>query len=127
MSSPRSMRFRPHQATLVAAIVAFIGALPLASARWYLLPVLLVPLAVAIWAWRAGTDVDRDGLRVRALAGSRRIPWSQIAELGPDPRGRAVALLTDGRTVVLPAVRATDLPRLIAASGQDVTETPSPQ
>ncbi|SDY56830.1 PH domain-containing protein [Micromonospora pattaloongensis] len=105
----------------MAAVVAFFGALPLATARWYLLPVLLVPLAVALWAWRSGTDVDDRGLRLRAVAGSHRIPWSQVAELGPDPRGRAAALLTDGRTVVLPAVRAADLPRVIAASGQQIT------
>ena len=47
MSKPDTVRFRHNQAILVAAVIAFIGALPLATARWYLLPVLLVPLAVA--------------------------------------------------------------------------------
>ncbi|MEH0973378.1 PH domain-containing protein [Micromonospora sp. CPCC 205546] len=118
MSSSDTVHFRHNQAFLAAAIVAFFGALPVAGARWYLLPVLLVPLTVAIWAWRAGTDADADELRLRALFGQRRIGWDRVAELAVDPRGRAVALLDDGQRAVLPAVRGTDLPRLVSATGQ---------
>ncbi|MBX7268564.1 PH domain-containing protein [Micromonospora sp. Llam7] len=117
MSRTDTARFRHHQAILAAAIVAAIGTLPLASARAYLLPLLLVPLTVALWAWRAGTDADTRGLRLRALVGQRRIPWDQVVELGSDPRGRAVAKLGDGQRLVLPAVRRDDLPRLVAAAG----------
>ncbi|MEV0002086.1 PH domain-containing protein [Micromonospora sp. NPDC050980] len=120
MSRADTVRFRHNQAILAAAIVAFIGALPLATARWWLLWVLLVPLAVGVWAWRAGTDVDDRELRLRAVVGQRRVPWTRVAELGADPRGRAVARLDDGQVLALPAVRATDLPRLIAATGQDL-------
>ncbi|MER5453986.1 MULTISPECIES: PH domain-containing protein [unclassified Micromonospora] len=123
MARSDTTRFRHNQAILVAAIVATIGALPLAGARAYLLPVLLVPLAVAVWAWRAGTDADLGGLRLRALAGQRRIPWDQVAELGADPRGRAVARLDDGEQLLLPAVRREDLPRLVAAAGRGEPET----
>lgn len=117
VSRPDTVHFRHNQAILVASVIAFIGALPLATARSYLLPVLLIPLAVAIWAWRAGTDADATGLRLRALAGQRRIAWPQILELTADERGRAVARLDNGEVAVLPAVRATSLPRLVAASG----------
>lgn len=119
-SSPDPVHFRHSQAIWVAAVIAFVSALPVASARWFLTPVLLIPLAAGAWAWRSGTDADRDGLRLRALIGQRRIPWSEVSELGSDDRGRAVALLTDGRATLLPAVRATDLPRLVAASGHDL-------
>ncbi|MBQ1015766.1 PH domain-containing protein, partial [Micromonospora sp. M51] len=81
MSKPDTVRFRYNQAILVAAIIAFVGALPLANARAYLLPVLLVPLAVAVWAWRAGTDADARELRLRALVGQRRIGWELVLEL----------------------------------------------
>ncbi|MDO3700768.1 PH domain-containing protein [Micromonospora sp. C28SCA-DRY-2] len=118
MSRSDTVRFRYNQAILVAAVIAAIGALPLASARWYLLPVLLVPVAVGLWAWRAGTDADARELRLRALAGQRRIGWEHVVELATDPRGRAVARLDDGQQVVLPAVRGTDLPRLVSATGQ---------
>ncbi|RIV40626.1 PH domain-containing protein [Micromonospora radicis] len=122
MTRSDTTRFRHHQAILVAAIVGTIGALPLASARAYLLPVLLVPLALAAWAWRAGTDADARGLRLRALAGARRISWEQVVELGADPRGRAVARLDDGQRLLLPAVRGEDLPRLVAAAGRGSVE-----
>ncbi|MEV4542344.1 PH domain-containing protein [Micromonospora echinaurantiaca] len=118
MSRSDTVRFRHNQAILAAAVIATIGALPLASARWYLLPVLLVPVAVAFWAWRAGTDADARELRLRALAGQRRIGWEHVVELATDPRGRAVARLDDGQQVVLPAVRGADLPRLVSATGQ---------
>ncbi|HEY8533499.1 MAG TPA: PH domain-containing protein [Micromonospora sp.] len=117
-TTSRRVRFRRHQAAVAAAGLAVAGSLPLASARWYLLPVLLIPIAVMVWAWRSGTDADATGLRVRALVGSRRIPWSDVAELGPDAKGRAVVRLTNGHVVPLPAVRAVDLPTLVSASGQ---------
>ncbi|MET8907204.1 PH domain-containing protein [Micromonospora sp. NPDC004551] len=123
MSRADTVRFRYNQAILVAAIVAFIGALPLATARWWLLWVLLIPLALGVWAWRAGTDADARELRLRALLGQRRVPWGRVAELTADPRGRAVARLDDGETLVLPAVRAADLPRLISATGQELPES----
>ncbi|NES28611.1 PH domain-containing protein [Micromonospora terminaliae] len=123
MSRADTVRFRHSQAILVAAIVAFLGALPLATARWWLLWVLLIPLAVGVWAWRAGTDADARELRLRALLGQRRVPWERVAELAADPRGRAVARLDDGETLVLPAVRAADLPRLVAATGQALPES----
>lgn len=104
----------------MAALIAFFGTLPVATARWYLLPALLVPVAVGVWAWRAGTDVDATGLRVRALLGERRIPWSRVAELGDDGHGRAVARLTDGRSVPLPAVPASELPALVRAGGRQL-------
>lgn len=122
VSRADTVRFRHNQAILVAAIVAFIGALPLASARWWLLWVLLVPLAVAVWAWRAGTDADARELRLRALVGQRRVPWNRVAELAGDSRGRAMARLDDGEVVMLPAVRATELPRLIAVTGQELPD-----
>ena len=116
-SSSTPLRFRRNGAIAVAALIAAIGALPLATAAWYLAPLALVPLAVALWAWRSGTDADADGLRVRALLGSRQVPWTAVAELAGDARGQAVALLRDGRTLPLPAVRTADLPRLVEASG----------
>ncbi|MFF3856578.1 PH domain-containing protein [Micromonospora sp. NPDC002575] len=113
-----TVRFRHNQAILVAAVIAFIGALPLASAGWYFAPVLLVPLAVGVWAWRAGTEADARELRLRALAGQRRVAWARVVELSADARGRAVARLDDGELLVLPGVRGSELPRLVAVTGQ---------
>jgi hypothetical protein len=117
VSPTERLRFRKSGATLVAALIAFVGAAPLAGSRWALTPILLVPLAVGAWAWRAGTDVDPAGLRVRALFGTNVVPWSRVAELSADPQGRAAALLTDGTMIRLTGVRAADLPSVVAAAG----------
>jgi hypothetical protein len=113
-----TVRFRHHQAIWVAAVIAFLGTLPLASLRWYLTPLLLVPTLIGVWAFRGGTDADPTGIRTRALFGDRRIPWSSVAEFDRDEKGGAIVRLTDGRSAALPAVRAVDLPQLLTASGQ---------
>ena len=136
MSRAHVLRFRQSGATLVAALIAFVGAIPLAGASWALTPVLLIPLAAGLWAWRAGTDVDTAGFRVRALFGSTTVAWSRVAELAADPRGRVSALLTDGHALRLTGVPANALPRLLEAGGQQLTrpteadadpQPPSPQ
>jgi Bacterial PH domain len=121
VSRPARLRFRMPGAILVAAMIAFVGTLPIAGRAWYLAPVLLVPVLLGAWAWRSGTDVDAAGLHVRALIGQRDISWSRVAELSADPRGRAAALLTDGRVIRLTAVSGKDLPQVIAAGGQEST------
>jgi hypothetical protein len=55
------------------------------------------------------------------LISSRRIPWTDVAFLGPRRR-RVYAQLTDGRAIKLAAVGRADLPRLVAASGQKIAE-----
>ncbi|KXK63210.1 chemotaxis protein CheW [Micromonospora rosaria] len=121
MSRADTVQFRHNQSIVAAAVIAAIGALPLASARWYLAPVILVPLAVVFWGWRAGTRADARELRLRGLVGQRRIGWDRVAELFADPRGRGVVRLDDGTMLHLPAVRGTDLPRLVAVTGRTTT------
>nr|WP_240947576.1 PH domain-containing protein [Planosporangium mesophilum] len=105
----RLKKFRHNAAITVAAVVAFFGAVPLATSRAYLLPIALVPILVGVWGWRAGTDVESAGLRIRALFGSRLVPWSHITALVPADRRRTYAVLTTGRQVRLPAVGAAEL------------------
>nr|WP_275941237.1 PH domain-containing protein [Planosporangium flavigriseum] len=64
---------------------------------------------IAVWGWRAGTDVSPAGLRIRALFGSRLVPWSHVSALVPADRKRVYAVLTTGRQVRLPAVGAAEL------------------
>jgi hypothetical protein len=116
----KPLRFRHNSAVTVAAVLAVIGGLSLAKWAVYLLPLLLVPLAIAVWGWRSGTDVDANGVTVRAALGQRRVPWAEIAEFTADGRGRVTARLTSGRALRLVAVPASALPRIVAASGQDL-------
>jgi hypothetical protein len=115
------LRIRRSGALLVAALIALVGTVPLAGARWALAPILVIPLLALIWAWRAGTDVDRDALRVRALFGSTVVPWSRVAELAPDRHGRMSALLDNGNVIRLTGVTTANLPAVIAAGGQQMS------
>lgn len=126
MSQKPALRVRKSGALLVAALIAFVGALPLAGARWELTPVLLVPIVVGVWAWRAGTDVYPDRLKVRALAGSTEIPWARVTELAPDPRGRVAALLDNGSVLQLTGVTRSNLPAVLKAAGQSISSPPPP-
>jgi hypothetical protein len=114
----RVQKFRYNAAITVAAVVAFFGAVPLATSHAYLLPIALVPILFGVWGWRAGTDVGPAGLRIRALFGSRLVPWSHITALVPANRRRVYAVLTTGRQVRLPAVGTAEL----AALSDTVTE-----
>jgi hypothetical protein len=114
------LRIRRSGALVVAALIAFVSTVPVAGTRWELSPILLIPLLAIIWAWRAGTDVYPDALRVRALFGSTTVPWSRVTELAPDPRGRVSALLDNGNVIRLTGVTAANLPAVIAASEQKI-------
>ncbi|MBB2942111.1 hypothetical protein FB565_001824 [Actinoplanes lutulentus] len=120
MSSRPALRVRKSGAVLVAAGIALVGALPVAGQSWALAPILLIPLAVLIWTYRAGTDVYPDELRVRALFGGSRVPWSRISELAPDTHGRVSALLDNGNVIRLTGVTQNNLPLVLAAGGHRV-------
>jgi hypothetical protein len=111
------LRFRQNGAFLVAVMIAFVGTIPLAAMSWAFAPLILIPLMVGGWAWRSGTDIDAHELRVRALFGTRHIPWTRVVEVAADPRGGVSALLTDGHAIRLTAVRDTDLPAVARATG----------
>jgi hypothetical protein len=91
-----------------------------AVSPWYAL-LMVVPAAYTAWAWRAGTDADRTGVRVRALFGQRSIPWSEITDLTRLPGDRVVAVLRGGGAVPLTAVTGDGLSRLVAAAGDGAT------
>lgn len=116
--APATLRFRHSAAGTVAAAIVLISLIPLVSAGWYLSPLLLIPLAIAAWTWRAGTDVDESGLLLHATLGDRRVAWAEIVELTPGPGGRVMARLTSGAMITLPAVTPKDLPRLVASTDQ---------
>jgi hypothetical protein len=120
------LRVRKTGALLVFGVIAFVGTVPLAGASNKLAWVLVIPAAVIVWAWRAGTDVRADDLRVKALVGSTRVPWSSIVELAPDERGRISALLDNGNAIKLTGVTRDNLPRVLAVAGKAPTKPEAP-
>ncbi|KUL40623.1 PH domain-containing protein [Actinoplanes awajinensis] len=121
MSRRPTVRVRQSGTALVAAGIAFVGTVPFAGGTPALAPLLLIPLAVLAWAWRAGTDVFPDELVVRALIGGSRVPWDRITELAPDRRGRVSALLDNGNTIRLTGITRDNLHLVLAAAGKSAT------
>lgn len=122
VSRKPALRVRKSGALVVAALIAFVGTVPLAGASWQLAPIILIPLAILLWAVRAGTDVGPAGLRVRALLGSTDIAWDAVQEFAPDGRGRVSALLNDGNVIRLTGVTTANLPAVIAAGGLELND-----
>jgi Bacterial PH domain len=114
------LRVRKSGGLMVAAVLGFVSAVPLASVNWAWSLILLIPVVLFVWAWRAGTDVYADELRVRALIGSTEVPWPRITELAPDPSGQIAARLDNGNIIRLTAVTTDNLPRVLAAGGQEI-------
>ncbi|MGI8721413.1 MAG: PH domain-containing protein [Geodermatophilaceae bacterium] len=111
------VRLQMNRISLVPAVVAMVCALPLATARPWLLLILLLPAAWICYVLRSGVDVDDDGLVVRALFGSVRIPWARISGVLIG-KGQDLSVVTvEGGAVRLPSLRVRDLPRLYEASG----------
>jgi hypothetical protein len=116
-------KFRQNAALPIAALVAFLGASALATQRWWLLPVLLIPLTAMWWGIRTGIDVDARALRVRGMLGSRMVLWSEVAGFRVEG-SRVFVRLVGGGELVLPAVRPVDLPKVIAAAGSGMAGRP---
>jgi hypothetical protein len=119
-----ALRVRRSGAAFVAAVIAFVGAVPLAGRSWALSPILLIPLLAAIWAWRAGTDVYPDRLKIRGLIGSTSVPWDRINELAPDRNEQVTALLDNGNVIRLTGVTVGNLPLVLKSAGRDPSVVP---
>lgn len=111
---PTTLRFRHHRGRAVAGLIITISLLTLVPVSAWFALLLVPPAAWTVWVWRAGTDADPAGVRVRALVATRRVPWSRVEALATEPGGQVVANLTSGTQLPLTAVTATDVPRLAA-------------
>ncbi len=113
----QAVRLSMNRMALVPGVVAVVCALPLATASPYLLFVLLAPAAWITYVLRSGVDVDDEGLIVRALFGSVRIPWGRISGVLIGQRQELSVATVGGGAIRLPNLRARDLPRLYEATG----------
>lgn len=134
-SVPGSTRFRRSGGSWIASVLTLIFVMPFAGSvfvelesgwRLALTPIaivaILIPLAFSIWSLRSGVDVTTDGLTIKALFGSRRLTWSQLTGFDHH-NGKVYAALTSGNRIELPSVRPVDLPRLVAAGGNQLVES----
>jgi hypothetical protein len=110
-------RLRMSRVALLPVVVLLVCVLPLASATAWTPVFLLVPLLAAAYVLRVGVDVGDAGITVRSLAGSRGVPWVEVAGIRVGERGELWLVTTRGTELRLPALRARDLPRLAEVSG----------
>jgi hypothetical protein len=83
------------------------------SVSWRLV-LLVIPVLAAVFIARTATFVSRDGVRVRAVLGSRSLPWDSIRGLSLD--ARSVYAVQDDGAVRLPCVRVADLATIAKVS-----------
>ena len=99
---------------LAPVAVFLVGTLPLASSATWLLWLLLLPLACAVWVVRARVVAAPVGLLVCNGLRTTRVTWEQVDGFDVRRRGWTRLLVRGGRRVPLTALRPGDLPRLIA-------------
>jgi hypothetical protein len=110
-------RLRMNRVALLPVVFLVVCVLPLAFAAVWTLVFLLVPVLAAAYVLRAGVDVGDSGVTVRSLAGSRAVPWDEVAGIRVRERGDLSLVTTRGTELRLPVLRVRDLPRLSAVSG----------
>jgi hypothetical protein len=85
---------------------------------------LLIPLFAGLYVARSATIVNEDGVRVRAIFGSRFMPWDSIRGLSAEKR--VVYAVVENGAVRLPCVKVSDLWLVSRASGGHLPEIDSP-
>jgi hypothetical protein len=108
--------------TMLLPVVLFtLGLLPVVLLGPWALPVLVLPLLVALWVLRVGVTVSDVGITVHALLGDRSLSWDEVAGIRVGDR-RLFLVTTRGTELRLPVLRARDLPRLSSLSGGRVAD-----
>ena len=110
-------RLRMNRVALLPVVLLVVCVLPLAFASGWTLVFLLVPVLAAAYVLRVGVDVGDDGVTVRSVAGSRSVPWDDVAGIRVGERGDLWLVTARGTELRLPVLRTRDLPRLAAVSG----------
>lgn len=110
-------RLRMTRVALLPVLFLLVCVIPLASAAAWTLVFLLIPVVAAVYVRRVGVDVGDRGVTVRSVAGSRCVPWAEVAGIRVGERGELSLVTTRGTELRLPVLRVRDLPRLAAASG----------
>jgi hypothetical protein len=135
-ASTDRVTFRLPRTAYLVVLFLFVGVIPFAlsggtssdhpgSAELGPLVLLfLIPVAAAFFISRTATVVDADGITVRALLGSRRMPWAQLRGINVD--GATVYAVPDDGRVRLPCVQVRHLTVLAQASGDHLPALSQP-
>jgi hypothetical protein len=127
VTSPGVLRLRTNRTALLAVLFLVFGVTPLAFVRSWLLVLYLAPALAVLWIYRVGTDIDSDGVTVRALFGVRRVGWDEVRGLSMNGARKVRLVLSDGQLLRMPLVRARDLPAIAVVSGGRVPDVTAPE
>lgn len=116
-TSPERVRFGPQPIALFPLLIAFLGALPLATSSRYLLWLLLLPVAGAWWVLRARVVVGAVGVAVGNGLRTTYVAWPDVEGFDVPQRGW-VRLLHAGDRTPLTALSRRDLPALLAVASR---------
>jgi len=105
--------FRPDRTLLAVVIVMVVAALPLALTAAWLLPVLLMPVALLVWVLRARVEADPTSLVVCNGLARSTMAWDDVRGFHVPRRGPVRLLLEGQRSLPLTTVTRRDLPRLL--------------
>ena len=117
------LAFGDNQSRDATDVVTHVHKFAGVAVSWFAL-FLVLPVIAAVYIGRTATFIDPDGIRVRALFGSRRLGWTDIRGLSVS--GRSVYAVISGGGVRLPCVRVTDLAELARHSGGHVPQVRDP-
>jgi hypothetical protein len=136
-TASKSVRFRRSGGVWLASLLTLVFVMPFAGSvfveltettRLLLAPVAILAVLIAllsvVWSIRSGVDAGPDGLTVKALLNGRRVPWTEITGFDQQD-GKVYAVLRSGSRLELPAVRPVDLPKLVAAGGNELRSEPA--
>ena len=112
----RRRRFGPDRIALLPVLVLLLGSLPLAASSAWLNPVVLVPVACAVWVLRARVVVAPVGIEVCNGLAATRLPWSAVEGFDVPRRGPVRLLRTCARPVPMTALSKRQLPQLREAA-----------
>ncbi len=119
---PDRLTFRITGASLIAVILVTVCMSPLAMSSWWLAPLFLVPVGMAVWVLRVRTVVTPESVSACSLTRTRTVQWDDVKSLRLDERRWVRLILSSDREVTLPAVRVRNIPNLAAMSGGRIAD-----
>ncbi len=90
-----------------------------------LIVLLAIPVLATLYIARTATFITEDGIKVRAMFGSRELPWASIRGLVAEKR--SVYAVVDRGAVRLPCVKVSDLHDVAEASGGHLPDIDAPK
>ena len=108
------VRFGPERIALLPVMVFLLGSIPIATSSAALLPLLLLPVACAVWVVRARVVVIPLGVEVCNGLRAHRVAWSDVEGFHLPTRGPVRLLRQGARPLLLTALPRRDLRRLLA-------------